>query len=472
MSANVKIGLIDALERPNIILVNCDDLGYGDLGCYGSKNHGTPALDRMAAEGMRFTDFYMAAACCSPSRSAMMTGCYPQRIGLEAGYEVGVLRPGEPIGLNPDEITVADLLKQQGYATKIIGKWHCGDQPPFLPTRHGFDSYYGIPYSNDMGRSPGLPHMPPLPLLRDEAVVEAQPDQASITERYTEEAVRFIREHREGPFFLYFAHMYVHGPIYVPERFLKQSRDGKYGAAVEHIDFVACVLFYELERLGLDRNTLVVFTSDNGANRKRAPLGSNRPLRGFKGSAWEGGLRVPCLMRWPGVIPASSVCSEITTAMDFLPTFARLADTEAPTDRMIDGKDIHSLMTAKPGAESPYDAFFYYGGNTLRAMRMGDWKLHLTRPKVTDDPDFAEEDLREGMLFNLCEDIGESADVAGAYPEIVKQMVARAEYCREDLGDQATGAKGKNRRPVGWVDDPKPLTVYDPTHPYMKAMYD
>ncbi len=274
------------MKRPNIILINCDDLGYGDLGCYGSENHSTPALDRMAAEGMRFTDFYMAAACCSPSRSAMMTGCYPQRIGLEAGYEVGVLRPGEPIGLNPDEITVADLLKQQGYATKIIGKWHCGDQPPFLPT------------------------------------------------------------------------------------------------------------------------------------------------------------------------------------------FARLAGTEAPTDRMIDGKDIHLLMTAEPGAESPYGAFFYYGGNTLRAMRMGDWKLHLTRPRATDDPGFAEEDLREGMLFNLCEDIGESADVAEAYQEMVKQMVAQAEYCREDLGDQATGAKGKNRRPVGWVDDPEPLTVYDPTHPYMKAMYD
>ncbi|MBI3944683.1 MAG: sulfatase [Armatimonadetes bacterium] len=459
------------LPRPNVILINCDDLGYGDLGCYGSQIHRTPSLDWMAAEGMRFTDFYMAAACCSPSRAAMMTGCRPQRIGLEAGYHLGVLRPGEPIGLSPDEITVADLLKQQGYATKIIGKWHCGDQPPFLPTRHGFDSYYGLPYSNDMRTTRGLPNEPPLPLLRDEEVIEAQPNQASLTERYTEEAVRFLREHRDGPFFLYLAHMYVHGPIHVPERFLKQSRDGNYGAAVEHIDFVAAVLFYELKRLGLDEGTLVVFTSDNGANRKRADFGSNLPLLGYKGSSWEGGHRVPCILRWPGKIPAGTVCSELTTAMDFLPTFTLLAGGEPPTDRIIDGKDIRPLMAGEPGAKSPHDAHFYYHANTLRAIRMGDWKLHLTTPKVPNGPGGEERDLHPDMLFNLREDIGETTDVAHKYPEVVARLKARADICRQDLGDEATGTPGENRRPVGWVDDPKPLTVYDPDQPYMDAPY-
>jgi arylsulfatase A-like enzyme len=383
-----------------------------------------------------------------------------------------VLRPGEPIGLSPDEITVADLLKGQGYATKIIGKWHCGDQPPFLPTNHGFDSYYGIPYSNDMGISRGYPRMPPLPLVRDQEVIQAQPDQASLTERYTEEAVRFIRENQRGPFFLYFAHMYVHGPIYAPDRFLQQSRDGKYGAAVEHIDFVAQVLFHELERLGLDGETLVVFTSDNGANRRRAPLGSNRPLRGFKGSSWEGGLRVPCIARWPGVVPAGSTCAELASAMDFLPTLARIAGAETPSDRIIDGRDVWSLMIGEPDAQSRHDAFFYYGANTMRAMRMGDWKLHMTKPKGTDEPGWGDEDVRAGMLFQLREDAGESVDLSEAHPEIASEMQERADLCREDLGDQARGVEGKNRRPVGWVDNPKPLISHDPAHAYMVAMYD
>ncbi|MBI3945250.1 MAG: sulfatase [Armatimonadetes bacterium] len=455
------------LSRPNILLINCDDLGYGDIGCYGSKVHGTPAIDRMAAEGVRFTDFYMAAACCSPSRAAMMTGCRPQRIGLQAGHKAGVLEPCDPIGLSPDEITVADLLKRQGYATKIIGKWHCGDQPPFLPTRHGFDSYYGLPYSNDMRMTRNFPDTPPLPLLRDEEVVEAEPNQASLTERYTEEAVRFLRQHREGPFLLYFAHMYVHGPIQVPQRFLSRSRDEHYGAAVEHIDFVAAALFHELKRLGLDESTLVVFTSDNGANRKRADFGSNLPLLGYKGSSWEGGHRVPCIMRWPGRIPAGSVCPEVATAMDFLPTFTRLAGGEPPTDRIIDGKDIRSLMTGEPGAKSPYDAHFYYHANTLCAIRMGDWKLHLTAPKVPNGPGGEKRDLHPDMLFNLREDIGETTDAAQKHPDVVARLKARADICRRDLGDQATGARGENRRPAGRVDDPKPLTRYDPAQPYM-----
>ncbi len=441
------------MNRPNIVLINCDDLGYGDPGCYGSKNHDTPALDRMAAEGMRFTDFYMAAPICSPSRSAMMTGCYAERVGLETGVEICVLRPGEPIGLSPDEVTVADLLSRQGYATKIIGKWHCGDQPPFMPTSHGFDSYYGIPYSNDMGVSRRHPELPPLPLVRDEEVIQAQPDQAALTERYTEEAVRFIRGNRDRPFFLYLAHMYVHVPIYAPERFLEQSRDGAYGAAVEHVDFCAAVLLRELEQLGLDRNTMVIFTSDNGAVDRP---GSNEPLRGHKGTTWEGGMRVPCIVRWPEAVPAGTECTEIATAMDFLPTFAHLAGTSAPADRIIDGKDIGPLLRAEPGATSDYEAFYYYREGELQAVRRGAWKLHLT----------------SGELYNLREDIGETKNLAAGELDLVKELQEAAEAGRRDLGDALTGAPGENRRPCGRVDDPRPLTQQDPADPYMIAMYD
>ena len=441
------------LDRPNIVLINCDDLGYGDPGCYGSTSHSTPALDRMATEGMRFTDFYMAAPICSPSRSAMMTGCYAERVGLETGAEICVLRPGEPIGLNPDEITIADLLSGQGYATKIIGKWHCGDQPPFMPTSHGFDSYYGIPFSNDMGISVRHQEFPPLPLVRDEEVIQSQPDQAALTERYTEEAVRFIRENRDRSFFLYLAHMYVHVPIYAPERFLKQSRDGAYGAAVEHVDFCAAVLLRELELLGLDRNTMVIFTSDNGAVPRP---GSNEPLRGHKGTTWEGGMRVPCIVRWPEAVPAGTECSEIATAMDFLPTFARLAGTSEPEDRIIDGKDIGPLLRAEPGATSAYDVFYYYREGELQAIRRGAHKLHVT----------------SGELYDLRKNIGETTDLAAGNPDIVKDLQARAEAGRRDLGDVLTDTTGENIRPCGRVDDPVPLTRQDPADPYMVAMYD
>lgn len=440
-------------ERPNIILINCDDLGYGDVGCYGSGLHTTPAVDRLAAEGMRFTDFYMAAPMCSPSRAAMMTGCYPQRVGLETGCEICVLRPGEPIGLSQNEVTVAELLQKAGYATEIIGKWHCGDQPEFLPTRHGFDAWYGLPYSNDMGRTARNPHFPPLPLKHNEEVVQEQPDQAALTERYVEEAVRFIRANREGPFFLYLAHMYVHVPLYAPERFLKQSRNGKYGAAVEHVDWSVAVLLDELGQLGIDENTLVVFTSDNGGATQHGA--SNAPLRGRKGQTWEGGIRVPCVMRWPGGIPAGTECCEVATAMDFLPTFAELAGTQAPTDRLIDGKNISGLMCGAEG-QSSYEAFFYYREMELQAVRVGDWKLHL----------------RTGELYNLREDVGESCDSAGRHPEVLATLEAHVARCRKDLGDSLTGVEGANRRPCGRVENPKPLTVYRDDHPYIVVLYD
>ncbi|MBN1673910.1 MAG: sulfatase [Kiritimatiellae bacterium] len=448
------------LTRPNIVLINCDDLGYGDPGCYGSTVNRTPVLDRMAAEGIRFTDFYMASPVCSPSRGAMMTGCYPPRIGFDSFDGAAVLFPGQGVGLHAGEQTIAGLLKEQGYATMIVGKWHCGDQPEFLPTRHGFDHYYGLPYSNDMGRQVGREKYPPLPLLRDEAIMQEQPDQAALTERYTEECVRFIRANKDRPFFLYLAHMYVHRPIYAPERFMKQSKNGRYGAGVECVDWSAGVILHELARWGLDANTLMLFTSDNGS-RARDEGGSNAPLRGTKATTWEGGQRVPCIMRWPAAIPAGRVCRELVTAMDFLPTFVRLAGGKPPSDRIIDGKDIAALMLGADGAASPHDAFFYYWKHNLDAVRSGKWKLHLRK---RDDA------LRE--LYDLDSDVGETTNVYADHPDVVEALLAKIDACRADLGDAATGVEGANRRPIGRVDNPRPLTHYDPAHPYIEALYD
>jgi arylsulfatase A-like enzyme len=446
--------------RPNIILINCDDLGYGDLGCYGSEVNKTPALDRMAEEGMRFTDFYQASAVCSPSRGAMLTGCYPRRIGFGSFEGRWVLFPGQAVGLNQEEKTVASLLKEQGYATMLVGKWHCGDQPEFLPTRHGFDHYYGIPYSNDMGRQAGREHYPPLPLMDDDAVIQEQPDQASITERYVERSVRFIRENRGQPFFLYFAHMYVHLPLYAPQRFLRQSENGSYGAAVECIDWAASVLFDEIKELGLDENTLIVFTSDNGS-RGRDEGGSNAPLRGGKGSTWEGGQRLPCIMRWPGKIPAGTECNEMTLSMDFLPTFAGLAGSDVPDDRIIDGKSILPLMSGEEEATTQHDSFFYYYKDDIQAVRSGNWKLHIRRR----DDEVVE-------LYDLASDIGEAEDVHDQHPDVVECLLSKIQSCREDIGDGAADMEGANCRPVGRVENADTLTHYDPDHPYIVAMYD
>ncbi len=456
------------MEKPNIILVNCDDLGYGDLGCYGSSINKTPYLDQMAAEGMRFTDYHVMSPVCSASRGALLTGCYPQRIGI-----TGVLFPGADTGLHPDEITIADILKGQGYRTKIVGKWHVGDQQPFLPTQHGFDSYYGLPYSNDMGIQGKSPEerakKVPLPLLRDAEVIQQQPDQRGITERYTEECVRFIRDctsEKAEPFFLYLAHMYVHVPLFVPDRFLAQSQNGGYGGAVECIDWVAGVLFDELRRQGVDDNTMVIFTSDNGS-RASGEGGSNAPLRGTKGTTWEGGQRVPCIVRWPGKVPADHVCHEPITAMDFLPTLACLTGASTPQDRVIDGKDISPLLLGREGAISPHDVFYYYMNNRLHAVRKGKWKLHFATGKMfVPRPDPAQE------LYNLDEDIGETRNLYDAYPEVVADLQRIADGARLDLGDALEGKEGQGRRPVGHVENPVPLAVQDENHPYIVAYYD
>ena len=446
-------------EQPNIILINCDDLGYGDLGCYGSTRNNTPHLDRLAKEGKRFTDFYMASPVCSPSRGAMMTGCYPPRIGFGSFNGSIVLFPGDGIGLSSSETTVATQLQNAGYSTKIIGKWHCGDQPEFLPTRHGFDEYFGIPYSNDMGRQSDRPDRPPLPLLRNETVIQAQPDQRGITERYTDEALQFIDKNQDSPFFLYLAHMYVHVPLFVPKQFLERSKNGAYGGAVECIDWSMGILMDHLEQLGLSDNTLVVFTSDNGS-RARDEGGSNQPCRGTKATTWEGGQRVPCIMRWPAKIASDTVSDAIVTSMDFFPTFSKLAGESVSTERIIDGHDIGDLMFDEPDY-SANDTFYYYAQNRLEAIRVGDWKLH-----------FRKGDLEISELYNLREDVSETTNRYSDQPDVVAALSEKAQAIREDIGDEACGIVGKNNRPIGRVENPKPLTEYREDHPYMIAMYD
>ena len=466
------------VRQPNVLLINCDDLGYGDVGCYGCTVNETPVLDRLAGEGLRFTDFYMASPVCSPSRAALLTGCYPPRIGFGEFDGFPVLFPGHRFGLHPDEVTIARLLAEVGYATKAVGKWHCGDQAPFLPTRHGFDSWYGIPYSNDMGRQAHaegsvpirellaqfdlqLPvhEFPPLPLVLDDEVLEAQPDQASLTARFVDEAIRFMRHQRAGPWFLYLAHIYVHIPLYVPEHFMRLSGNGRYGGAVAAIDWATGMLLAELERLGLDTDTVVIFTSDNGS-RARGEGGSNHPLRGTKGSTWEGGMRVPCIIRWPQRIEAGRVTSALTTAMDLYPTIAAIAGATVPSDRVIDGRDITPVLLHDDAA-SPHDAFSYYRADHLEAVRAGPWKLHLARHGAAVDE-----------LYNLDDDIGETTNRFADEPAVVARLTAHADTMRGELGDARLGVVGTGRRPRGEVDNPTTLTTFDPTHPYFMAEYD
>lgn len=445
---------------PNIILVNCDDLGFGDLSCYGSTINDTPTLDRMAAEGVRFTSFYMASPICSPSRGAMMTGCYPPRIGFDLFDGRGVLFPGQPCGMNPNEKTIANVLSDAGYATMIVGKWHCGDQPEFLPTRFGFDHYFGLPYSNDMGVQRGTREpYPPLPLLSDDKIVERQPSQATLTERYVEQGVRFIRQSGDKPFFLYFAHMYVHLPLYVSQKFRDKSRNGAYGGAVACIDWAMSALMDELRARGIENDTLIVFTSDNGARGTHG--GSNGELRGSKGSTWEGGQRVPCIAHWPGRIKPGRVSDEMISSIDLLPTFATLAGGALPTDRVIDGVDASDLMLGNTD-EGPRDTFFYYLRDHLEAVRDRQFKLRVgygSKPVVE--------------LYDLKHDVSERNDIAAQHPDVVARLSALADECRRDLGDGITGVEGTRRRPQGRVTDPKPLTVDDDADiPLIVAEYD
>lgn len=456
-----------------MVLINCDDLGYGDLGCYGSTANATPAIDRLAAEGLRFDDFSMASPVCSPSRGAMLTGCYPPRIGFDSFDGLPVLFPGQGLGLPPSEVTVATMLRDAGYRTQMVGKWHCGDQPGFLPTDHGFDHWFGLPYSNDMGRQayptegPMAPppdrepvYLNPLPLMLDDRVIEQQPDQAALTERYLTEAVRFLRDAAaaDEPFFLYFAHLYVHIPLYVQPRFAAASQNGDYGAAVACIDWALAVLLHELRELGLDDDTIVIFTSDNGS--RGVDGGSNAPLRGAKTTTWEGGMRVPCIVRWPGRITAGRTTTELASGIDWFPTLAALCGGVVPADRTIDGRDITPLLL-DDDARSPHERLLSYWMDQLEAVRVGRWKVH-----------YAKHGSLRTELYDLEADPGETTDVAAEHPEVLAELAVHAEAARTSLGDGLQGRAGADVRPIGRVDRPVPLTAYDPDHPYYLAEYD
>lgn len=447
-----------AVEKPNVVFILCDNLGYGDVGPFGNTVHRTPNLDRMAAEGRKFTHYYSASGVCSPSRAALMTGCYPLRIGLHRGGDDSVvIRPVDPLGIASDEFTPAELFQSQGYATKAIGKWHLGDQPPYLPTRHGFTEYLGIPYSEDMygGKQPGWP---PLPLMQDEKVIEAPVDRDTLTQRYTNEADRFIEQNRERPFFLYFPHAVPGSAVesFASEAFRGKSKNGRYGDAVEEIDWSLGRIFETLRELKLDDRTLVIWTSDNGAVKREPRQGSNLPLRGWGYSTDEGGMRVPMLARWPGRIPAGTECAELTTMMDWLPTVAALLDVKLDAARPIDGRDIHPLLFDEPGAKSPHAVFYFYQKDQLQALRAGKWKLYLPLDKYYKGAS-PEKTPRPTSLFDLIADIDEQHDQSGAHPEIVAELTKLAEAAREELGDGPRVGRGV-RKP-GWVEQPVPQVL-------------
>ncbi len=459
----VLTGSLIAVEKPNFVIINIDDLGYADIGPYESKTNATPHLDRMAAEGRKLTSFY-AAPVCSPSRASLMTGCYPKRV-LPTPH---VLFPGAEVGLNPNEITLAEVLKEVGYATACVGKWHLGDQPGMLPTDQGFDYYYGIPYSNDMGTAadgaksnPGqAPRdqtakaknkakagpsrdeagirgnaQPPLPLLENQTVIEQvkQDGQTSITQRYTEKAVDWIRQHKDESFFLYLPHTAVHFPLYPGMKWRGSSKNGLIGDWTQEVDWSVGQVLDTLRELGLSEKTLVLFTSDNGGALNHGS--SNVPLRGSKGSTLEGGIRVCTIAWWPGQIPAGSETAAIASTMDVLPTFAALAKAKLPQDRVLDGVDLWAAWT---GEAQPRQVFHYFRGADLEAVRLGPWKLHL----------------KSGELYHLERDIGEANNQASENPELVEQLRTLAAAIGDDLG---VDEFGPGCRPLGRYPNPQPL---------------
>ncbi len=409
-----------ANPKPNFVILLADDLGYGDLGVQGHPKIKTPRIDRMAAEGVRLREFYSAAPTCTPARAALLTGRYPARSGL-----VRVLLPKEKRGIPASEITLAEALKEDGYATALIGKWHLGGRKPFRPSKHGFDYFFGLLFSNDMGLLPVL-KWPRLELLRNDKAIESPAKVKTLTRRYTEEAVSYIEQHREEPFFLYVSYTMPHAPLRPADEFRGKSDFGDYGDVVEEIDWSAGQILEALNDNGLDDETLVIFTSDNGpwkagGNQKRQTRGSAGPLRGVKGTTWEGGMRVPFVARWPGRLPAGSVRGGISVMTDLFTTLIELAGGEIPSDRDIDGKNIMAMLEGTAG--SPHSELYYYFRKRIFAVRSGEWKLHLFKRVVGSggrpgDP----VRLKKPELYNLLKDPEESRDLAALHPEIVERM--------------------------------------------------
>jgi arylsulfatase A len=443
---------------PNFVIVFADDLGYADIGSFSNRpkkeRPRTPNLDRMAAEGIRLTSFYVAQAVCSASRAALLTGAYSNRVGIS-----GALNHRATYGINPDEVTIAEMLKSRGYATAAYGKWHLGHERPFLPRQHGFDDYLGLPYSNDMWpRHPQQKNFyPDLPLIDGDSVAQLDPDQSQLTTRYTERAVSFIEQNRDKPFFLYLAHTMPHVPIFVSDKFKGKTGLGLYGDVIAEIDWSVGRVLDAIKRMKLDDNTLVVFTSDNGPWMSYGNhAGSRGDFRESKGTAFEGGVRVPFVARWPGRIPRGATGKIPAMTIDLLPTFAKLAGATLAADRIIDGRDIWPLLTNAPGAQPPHDALYFYWGRELHAIRSGQWKLHLPHPyrsleSAGNDgaPGKYVEKQIELSLFDLEADPGETTNVASQHPDVVTRMQTIAEQARDDLGDALTNRAGKNVRPAG-----------------------
>lgn len=433
---------------PNFIIIFTDDQGYADLGCFGGTHVKTPRIDKMAAEGAKLNSFYVAAPLCTPSRAALMTGSYPKRVGMAKR----VLLAADSLGLNPKEITIAEVLKSAGYKTGMFGKWHLGDQPEFLPTRQGFDEFFGIPYSHDIHPFHGNQkkfNFPSLPLLDGETVIELDPDADYLNKRITKRAVRFIEKNKEQPFFVYLPHTSPHRPLLASPEFMKnapedvkailknegtgvdyKTRDKIYPQTIAEIDWSVGQILDALKANRLDENTFVIFTSDNGPM-----IGSAMPLKGKKGSTFEGGVRMPTVVRWPGKIPAGSVNNQLLTAMDLLPTFAKLADAEVPTNRVLDGKDVFSVLQGK--SKSPHEVFYYYSKDILEAVRSGKWKLRIAGKSSP-------------ALYDLENDISESRNVLGQHPYIVTKLRAFVSKFEKELVN--------NSRPAAIIKNPKPLS--------------
>jgi arylsulfatase len=457
----LALSLRAAADRPpNIIIIFTDDLGYADIGAFGAKGYTTPNLDRLAAQGRKFTNFHVAQAVCSASRAALLTGCYSNRVGFH-----GAIGPESPIGLAASEVTIPELLKQRDYATGMAGKWHLGRPAQFLPTHHGFDEYFGLPYSNDMW--PYHPEAkagtyPPLPLIEGDQILQdslTPADQDQLTTRYTERAVAFIAKNKARPFFFYLAHNLPHVPLHVSSKFRHKSGAGLYGDVIQEIDWSVGEIMRALDEHKLADDTLVIFTSDNGPWLSYGThAGSAGKFREGKGTAWEGGTRVPCIMRFPGKIAAGTTSDAMLMTIDLFPTIARLTQTKLP-DLPIDGLDVWPLITGERGAKNPHEGYaFYYEKNQLQAVTTADgrWKLQYPhtyrtlggRPAGTGGTPVKYENrqLERAQLFDLQNDPGETTDVLSAHPVVVAQLEAFAEKVRADLGDAITRREGKNVR--------------------------
>jgi len=454
-----------AARLPNIVIIFIDDQGYADIGPFGAKDWPTPNLDRMAREGRKFINFHVPQPVCSASRAGLLTGCYPNRIGIH-----GALGPAAKHGLADTEMTLAELVKQKGYATGMAGKWHLGTPKQFLPTHHGFDEYFGLPYSNDMWplhpeAKPGT--YPPLPLFEGDMILKSNldhEDQNQLTTQYTGRAVRFIERHKDRPFFFYLAHSMVHVPLHVSDKFRGKSRQGLYGDACMEVDWSVGEVLAALKRNGVDDNTLVIYTSDNGPWLSYGNhAGSAGPLREGKGTCWEGGTREPTLMRWPRNIPAGTTCDDMMMTIDLFPTIAKLSGTKLP-DHKIDGLDVWPLITGNRGARNPHDGYaFYYEENQLQAVTSGDgrWKLQLPHTYRTlgghpggtngSPAKYENRKIESAELYDLRRDPGETKNVASRHSDIVTRLQGFAETMRADLGDALTQRKGIGLREPGKI---------------------